>query len=399
MKACVISSYPPPPTGIATYTSRLCHALVALGIDVTVLSNTCSDTEDPAIVTKAWNENTWTYPLSIFGRVNSDTFDIIHVQHEYWLYGRGFRSLTFLILLALLRLTGKPIVVTVHEIVPFGELTKEFFRKHGLGERGTGLKRLYFTMYNKIVDLLTSKTLVHSRIAGSVLINDYFFRPERVSVVPHGVNPVNLELDREDERGRLGLEGKRALLVFGGIRRGKGIEYAIAAMTRVMEKHPSSTLIVAGMHDAKVSPESVGYLDELKALVERLGMGEHVKFTINLPENNVGYYFRNATMAILPYDEDEIIAASGPGSLALGFGLPIIATSLRRFSGYLIPGRTALIVPPSDSDALAEAIIRLLQDDKLRKRLSMASKRLAEELSWGKVAQKTRAVYDELVAR
>ncbi|MDY6895332.1 MAG: glycosyltransferase, partial [Thermotogota bacterium] len=63
-------------------------------------------------------------------------------------------------------------------------------------------------------------------------------------------------------------------------------------------------------------------------------------------------------------------------------------------------GKTGYVVPPKDSGALADAIIKLLQNDDLRKEMGEnAYEKAKEELSWDSIAEKTIEVYKKVVRR
>jgi len=61
-------------------------------------------------------------------------------------------------------------------------------------------------------------------------------------------------------------------------------------------------------------------------------------------------------------------------------------------------GTTGFLVPPKDANALAEAIIELLNNDKLRQEMGENAYRvLSDKFSWDKIAQKTLQVYQEAI--
>jgi glycosyltransferase involved in cell wall biosynthesis len=211
-------------------------------------------------------------------------------------------------------------------------------------------------------------------------------------VIPHGADPINQHEENFLNQGKV-----HKLLVFGEIRRGKGIEYAIRAVQRLITNNISCELIIAGMYDTNISPESVGYLEELEELIMDLKLDDYVKFKLNIPEEDVGKLFTEVDVAIFPYVEDEIIAASGPLLTAMSFGKPIVATRLRRFVGYLVNGENSLIVEPGNPNELADAIISILHNDKLRVKISESALKYAREISWRNIAKHTLSVYEELV--
>jgi glycosyltransferase involved in cell wall biosynthesis len=359
---------------------------------VTVLSNRGKAQRGAVTVIKAWDEDDAAYPLKLFKQVALNGCDVIHIQHEYWLYGRGIHSMAFLLLMLLLKFLRKPVIITMHCIIPRSELTGAFFKKHRLGIRHARLKRGCFIFYNVLIGIMASKIIVHSNMARQVLVNDYGIKSDKVIVIPHGSESFNAELDRRVED-----EDEKVILCFGEIRRGKGIEYAIDAMPKVLERNTSCRLLVAGMYDTKISPESAGYLEELMARVEHLKLRDQVEFRTNITDEEVSLYFSKASIVIFPYVEDEIIAASGPLLTAMSFGKPIVATRLRRFTGYLVNGENSLIVEPANPTGLADAIISILRNDELRGKLSASALKYAREISWRIIAKRTLSVYEALV--
>jgi len=401
MNVCIISSYPPPAMGIATYTSKLCSALASHGIKVTVFSNTVNFQGGKVTVIRAWNGDSLAYPLELFRQVASRNFDVIHIQHEYWLYGRGIYTVTFPLVLMILRVLRRPTIITVHCVLPRVELTERFFGKHGLGGGFLSIRRMSVLLYTKLMSLLSSGVVVHSEAARSILVNDYGFDAGKMLVIPHGVDDFegNPCLNRDEAKRKLGFSSSPILLVFGEIRRGKGIEHAIKAMPRVLDAYPSSLLVVAGTYDPNLSPESGGYLEEITALSKIMKLDSNVAFRTNIPEDHIPTYFEAADITLFPYTEDEVVAASGPLSTSIAFGKPIIASNVKRFRDVLKDGENSMLVPPADATSLAGAINAMLGSRELMRKLSQGARLAARGRSWENVALKTLNLYDELVAK
>jgi glycosyltransferase involved in cell wall biosynthesis len=77
----------------------------------------------------------------------------------------------------------------------------------------------------------------------------------------------------------------------------------------------------------------------------------------------------------------------------------VVVTDVGSISEIVDDNKTGFIVPPRDSQALAEAVIRLLKDKKLRKEMGEnAYKKLKEDFSWDRITEKTLEVYREAIA-
>ena len=101
--------------------------------------------------------------------------------------------------------------------------------------------------------------------------------------------------------------------------------------------------------------------------------------------------FGEATVVCLPYRE---ASQSGVAALAVGLGVPIVASDVGGIGESLRPGTDALLVPPGDPSALAVALTRLLDDSALRVSMSRhQAERASTDMSWSQIAEQTVSVY------
>ena len=98
---------------------------------------------------------------------------------------------------------------------------------------------------------------------------------------------------------------------------------------------------------------------------------------------------------VLPYIE---ASQSGIVSLAYTFGKPVVVTNVGSIPEVVDDGQTGIIVPPENAEALAKALVELLNDDEKRERMGQNALFKAKTmLSWETIAEQTAAVYRQVV--
>jgi glycosyltransferase involved in cell wall biosynthesis len=146
------------------------------------------------------------------------------------------------------------------------------------------------------------------------------------------------------------------LLYLGRIDRRKGIDTAVEALGALPDE---ATLSIVGAGDD-------GYLDELRSLAARLGVGERVSFS-RASRSEVRSVYADADVVVFPVRWDE------PWGLvpleAMAVGRPVIATGTGGSAEYLSDGENCLIFERDRPEELVNAVRRLADDEALRARL------------------------------
>ncbi len=187
------------------------------------------------------------------------------------------------------------------------------------------------------------------------------------TIVP---NIVDLDLFSNPSPHR---SARRRLLIARNLEPIYDNETAIRAFAIVRQEHPDATLSVAG---------SGPLAESLKDLVQSLGLGAAVTFAGRLDRDAMSQAYREADIAINPSLVDNM-----PNSVleALASGVPLVSTDVGGVPFIVTDEHTALLVPPKSPQAMAEAILRLMNDPGLAERLIDNGLREVKKYTWAEV--------------
>ncbi len=308
----------------------------------------------------------WYDPLSWIRAGLELRGDVVHAQ--WWSF---VLAPAYITVLAIARLRGKRVVLTVHNVAPH--------------EEGAIRRSL-----NAAVLRCGHRVIVHSENNRTALRVEASRRP--VVVVPHGrLDPPRSGLTRPEARGRLGLSNNGAaqvVLAFGNIRPYKGIDVLLKAFASVLKERPRAVLVIAGKAWTSWEPYA--------ALIARLGIQDGVRLFLDfIPADQVETFFTAADVVVLPYTHFD--GQSGVGNVALPFGRPLVVSDVGGLADLVVS--EDVVVAPGDAEALATALVQVLSDIKLRRRLAADSRRLARRFDWGPIAESTVEIYRQLLNR
>jgi len=215
-------------------------------------------------------------------------------------------------------------------------------------------------------------------------------RPERIAVTPFAprrvFRPVRSEQTTEVRR-RLRVD-EEFLLYVGTIEPRKNLMTLVRAFDEVMRATTDlrPQLVIAGKE---------GWLtDELFSFIRQEGIGERVRFTGYVSEDDLCALYSACRVCIYP----SLYEGFGlPPLEAMACGAPVITT--RTSSIMEAVGDAARLFDPTDVPGLARSIIEIINDPDARRHLSIAGRRRAAEFSWEKTARATLDVYHEALKR
>ncbi|BAY31773.1 group 1 glycosyl transferase [Nostoc carneum NIES-2107] len=282
--------------------------------------------------------------------------DVLHVQesNDIWY------------LLNLLFAKMPPIVTTIHDV--FGHP----------GDR----EQIFASQYTRPIAFYRSQQLiVHTQQQQQSLNQQFRIPKEKINILPHG--ELGSLYNRRTQEYSLPKEPS-TLLFFGRIWPYKGLKYLLQAMPLVAEHIPDVKLIIAGRGENIHQYFPHGYDEQRYEIINNF-----------ISNEDVVKLFQRSTATILPYIE---ASQSGVAALSYGMGTPVIASEVGGLKEIVRDQEDGLLVPPGDVEALANAIINLLSNQKLYNQIHDGIKnRCQEDLNWDNIAKQTVEVYQKLI--
>jgi len=205
-------------------------------------------------------------------------------------------------------------------------------------------------------------------------------------------DPSSVEATRFRIREELGLPLEADVVgIVGRIVERKGFVELAQSMPRVLEARPETRFLIVG--DALPS-DNDSVKDKVIAFVESHGLKDKTVFTgirLDMPE----LFSAMDVFALPSYWEGMPVVVLE----AMAMARPVVSTRVRGCREAVVDGETGLLVPPRDVEALADAIIRLLSNKEMARRMGIAGrKRIEERFDRDKIIRKQLDALAELVA-
>jgi glycosyltransferase involved in cell wall biosynthesis len=273
-------------------------------------------------------------------------------------------------------------IVTIHDVIP---LRLPLYR-------AGGKLAAYMQLVTRAAHNVTMIITV-SQHAKQDIIDALHIPAERIRVIYEAagdeLRPVNDPALLTETRARYGI-GEDYIFYLGGLDQRKNVPQLVRAFAQLYHKleHPNLQLFISG------NPDKRGALfPDPRPVAEELGIADKILFRFVQDEDKAAIY-SGARLFVFP----SLYEGFGLDPLeAMSCGAPVVCSN--RTSLPEVVGDAALSIDPQDTDALVDAMYRVLTDDALRTELCVRSLQQAARFSWKKTAGETLAVYEEVYAR
>ena len=295
-------------------------------------------------------------------------FDVIHA-HD-WLVANAAKTLKHSF--------DIPIVATIH--------ATEAGRNSGIREPN----QKYINDTEWMLTYEANEVIVNSNYMKSEVQRLFGLPFEKINVVPNGVNLNKFTgMDRDYSfRRKYAMDNEKIILFMGRLVYEKGIQYLISAMPKILEGYHDAKLVICGKG---------GMIDELKAQVNAMGIGEKVYFAGYMNGKDVERMYKAADISVFPstYEPFGIVALE-----AMLSENPIVVSDiggLNEIVDHRVNGMKAYCGNPN---SIADSILELLYDHKLCADITKKAKnKVRNEYNWNKIAQDTHFAYQKAICQ
>ena len=281
------------------------------------------------------------------------------LKDDYDIIVDSFFSIEAMFSFMIAKLRGKPIIF--------------WSEAWGWKQRRTLKRKLFTPLFNFVVSHSDAFLVPGSRH------KEYFISlgasPEKVFIMPNVSNISVREgdyINKEKLKEELDIDDKKVVLYVGRLVKQKGIEYLIEAFSKLQKERDDVVLVIVGRGECR---------EDLELLIKHLNINDSVYFIGYIENEGLPPYYLLCDICVMPsiiYDQAD--AWGFIVNEAMYFGKPVIATDAVGAAFDMIKDdENGFMVPEKDSEALYEAMKKLISDPVLEKRMGEESKKIIEE--------------------
>jgi N-acetyl-alpha-D-glucosaminyl L-malate synthase BshA len=204
-----------------------------------------------------------------------------------------------------------------------------------------------------------------------------------ILVLPNGIDLENFSgLSKQSLRDKFKINPDEKIIIFvGGLKPVKGIEYLIEAFWVINQKIPASKLFLVGEGIDRINLENA---------VKKNNLTGKVNFTGKIANREIPEYMALSDIFVLP----SLSEGFGIVNLeAMACGLPIVATNVGGIPEVIKDGENGFIVEPKNPGQIAEKVLLLLEDEKLREKISNNNREEVKKYSLEIIVNRLMEIY------
>ena len=253
---------------------------------------------------------------------------IVHIQHEFNMYGGAAGIVRFLLLLWMIRRRGIAIVVTSHAVVLPSQVDEAFVSAFAMPRflALPALVRSAFRVFYYLMGKLSNAVTVHTDVMAEQLALYYHVERHKIITLPIGVDEPPASIEEPEAAWASPLRSRPYALFFGYLLKRKGLDTLLDAFDILKARDGKMLLVISG-------GELPNQRDFARAIRERASVSPYaddILFTSFVSEKEIDWLFANASMVVLPY---TLTVASGslPLCFAMRFERPVVASKTPPF--------------------------------------------------------------------
>ncbi len=212
-------------------------------------------------------------------------------------------------------------------------------------------------------------------------IREYHLINKEITVVSNGVDSAFFVPAKNKDTDN------PYILYSGRLETRKGLATLVESAKFVCKQYPNTNFMLVGKG-------TIG--DYLKKMASRLSLENNFHFVGHVSDRNkLLQYYQSSTVYVLPSYYEGL-----PTALleAMSCGIPVVATNVEGSSEVINSGETGLLVSPRDPEKLAEAILKLLDNEELRKQVGLkAREHIKNNYDWEIITDRIEEIYKSAI--